>query len=235
MRWGCLLLLLLIAALGLGSAWWVRQHPEFNPYAPLSLGERPGWVAGRKLVRLGRTPALCRTLLAKEGLAVTALPPVGEGECRLADRTVLGSLDTLGTRLRPARAPATCAVDAGLVLWLRHSVQPAAVGFFGEQVVAIQHYGTDNCRRVGGAGGNWSEHATGNAIDVAAFLLASGRRIRVQSGWEGPVDEAAFLRRVRDEACGAFGTVLSPDYNQAHADHFHLDQAAWREWQGFCR
>ena len=51
-------------------------------------------------------------------------------------------------------------------------------------------------------------------------------------GAEG--DEAAFLRRVRDGACGIFGTVLSPDYNEAHRDHLHLDQAA-RGWGGFCR
>ena len=46
--------------------------------------------------------------------------------------------------------------------------------------------------------------------------------------------EARFLRRARDEACTVFGTVLSPDYNAAHADHLHLDQAA-RGFGGVCR
>ena len=32
---------------------------------------------------------------------------------------------------------------------------------------------------------------------------------------------------VRDKACRSFGSVLSPDYNAAHADHLHLDMAPW--------
>jgi len=31
-----------------------------------------------------------------------------------------------------------------------------------------------------------------------------------------------------------FGTVLSPDYNPAHADHLHFDQAS-RGSGGMCR
>jgi hypothetical protein len=30
---------------------------------------------------------------------------------------------------------------------------------------------------------------------------------------------------VRDGACRLFATVLSPDYNAAHRDHLHLDEA----------
>ena len=41
----------------------------------------------------------------------------------------------------------------------------------------------------------------------------------------GDPAERRFLRRVRDGACGLFATVLSPDYNAAHRDHLHLDQA----------
>ena len=52
----------------------------------------------------------------------------------------------------------------------------------GSEVVRIEHLGTVNCRRIGGGDkGNWSEHATGNAIDISAFVLADGRRITVQT------------------------------------------------------
>ena len=78
------------------------------------------------------------------------------------------------------------------------------------------------------------EHATGNAIDIAAFVTEDGRRISILQGWNGDGAEARFLRRVRDEACGVFGTVLSPDYNEAHRDHLHFDQAA-RGFGSFCR
>ena len=66
---------------------------------------------------------------------------------------------------------------------------------------------------------------TGNAIDVAAFVAADGHRIAVLSDWSGNEAEQEFLRAVRDGACTWFGTVLSPDYNVAHADHLHFDQA----------
>ena len=52
--------------------------------------------------------------------------------------------------------------------------------------------------------------------------------------WTGDDAEAAFLRRARNEAREVFGTVLTPDYNAAHADHLHFDQAA-RGFSGVCR
>ncbi|WP_232495471.1 extensin family protein [Novosphingobium kaempferiae] len=56
-------------------------------------------------------------------------------------------------------------------------MQPAPEAMLGERVVRLEHLGTANCRRIGGGEtGNWSEHAIGNAIDIAAFVLADGRR-----------------------------------------------------------
>ena len=59
-------------------------------------------------------------------------------------------------------------------------------------------------------------------------MLADGTRVSVLGDWNGDPARAAFLRDARASACELFGTVLSPDYNAAHADHFHLDQAAGR-------
>ena len=77
----------------------------------------------------------------------------------------------------------------------------------------------------GRAEGPFSEHATADAFDVLGFTLADGRRIGVLRDWKDAGPEAAFLREVRDGACPVFATVLSPDYNAAHADHLHLDMA----------
>ena len=44
--------------------------------------------------------------------------------------------------------------------------------------------------------------------------------------WSGDTPESRFLHEVRDGACDLFATTLSPDYNAAHRDHLHLDQAA---------
>ncbi len=162
-------------------------------------------------------------------MGYTALEPAGEGECRRESRLILDEAD-----LTPGRAVTSCAVAAAYAYWMQHGVQPAAREILGAPVTRIEHLGTYSCRRLyGRETGRWSEHATGNAIDIAAFVLEDGRRISLLADWEGEGDEAAFLRRSRDAACDAFGTVLSPDYNEAHADHFHLDQQE-RMW-GVCR
>jgi hypothetical protein len=48
-----------------------------------------------------------------------------------------------------------------------------------------------------------------------------------------PSAEAAFLRRLHGGACGTFTTVLGPDANAAHRNHFHFDLAA-RKRSAFC-
>ncbi|RYD66694.1 MAG: hypothetical protein EOP58_04920 [Sphingomonadales bacterium] len=72
----------------------------------------------------------------------------------------------------------------------------------------------------------------GNAVDVAAFVLADGRKISVLGDWTGgTAEEREFLRTVHRSACRRFTTVLGPDYNSAHANHFHFDMGG----KSFCR
>ena len=78
--------------------------------------------------------------------------------------------------------------------------------------------------------GLWSEHARANAVDIAGFRLEDGRRISVAADWNDRGDKGRFLRDVRDGACRLFSTVLSPDYNRAHRDHLHLDEAGRGAW-----
>ena len=213
---------LVLLALGLTAKAWLDAHPQHNPWAPLDLRDPPGWATERKLAALRDDPAECRAVLARSGVQFTALDPVNDGTCPRPDRTVLPNYP-----LSPKPPATTCALAAGLELWLRDGVQPAAGELLGAKVVRIQHFGTFSCRRLyGRAEGRWSEHATGNAIDIAAFELAGGRRITVLEDWKSAGPEGAFLHRVRDQGCEVFGTVLSPDYNAAHHDHLHLDQQA---------
>ena len=80
-----------------------------------------------------------------------------------------------------------------------------------------------------------SEHAKANALDVAAVTLKDGRTVSVLNDWrgDGPTGEPGgrFLHALRDGACQLFSTVLTPDYNAAHANHLHIDGAA----RGLCR
>ena len=68
-----------------------------------------------------------------------------------------------------------------------------------------------------------SEHAVGNALDIAAFVLADGRRITVKDGWKGSPEEQGFLRDIQGAACDQFTTVLAPGSNAFHYDHIHVD------------
>ncbi len=226
-RRAMVVLVLLIAAI---AGWqWLQDHPQHNPHAPLDLRDPPGWATARKLTALRDDVTECRAVLERSAVAFTALPATGDGPCARPDRTRLGDYP-----LAPDTPAVTCPVAAALELWRRDSVAPAARDILGSELARIEHLGAFSCRRMyGGADGPWSEHATANAIDIAGFVLEDGRQISVLGDWEGTGDEAAFLRAVRDGACGSFATVLSPDYNAAHADHFHLDQDD--RWAGVCR
>ncbi len=218
---GALAIVLALAAGTLAGREWLEDHPQHNPWAPLDLRHERGWATQGKIDALIGDTAACRTVLTQSEVSFTALEPVGEGACSRPDRM---TLDDAG--LQPQGAQITCPVAIGLSLWVEQDVQRLAREILGSEVTAIEHMGTYNCRRMYGASnGSWSEHATGNAIDIGGFRLADGRRIRLLSDWDGDHPEAQFLRAIRDAACDSFATVLSPDYNTAHADHFHLDQA----------
>lgn len=109
--------------------------------------------------------------------------------------------------------------------WIDNVVQPAALRWFGANVVEVKA-GSFNCRgMVGGSGSRMSEHAYGNALDVFAFVLSNGQTVVIRTHWRSEGAESAFLREVFIRACDHFTTVLGPGYNSFHYDHFHLDLA----------
>ncbi|HZG07525.1 MAG TPA: extensin family protein [Allosphingosinicella sp.] len=239
LRW--LKRLLLLAVLGFAATLfygYARTHPEDMPWTQLDLTRPVGAFTGRKLAALGTEGETCRALLTRAGVRFTALPPRNAGErCGYSDAVRFRSGGALGIGWHPADLGTSCPVAAALALWEWHVVQPAALEHLGSRVVAIDHFGSYSCRRIyGRSEGVWSEHATANAVDVAGFRLADGRRISLIADWNDAAGKGRFLRAVRDGACGVFATVLSPDYNRAHADHLHLDQAnrGAAGWRG-CR
>ena len=108
--------------------------------------------------------------------------------------------------------------------WLADSVQPAAMRWFGARVVEIKQISAYSCRGMNGNSyAHISEHAFGNALDIAGFTLADGRHISVKDGWKGMPEEQGFLRDVQAAACQQFTTVLAPGSNVYHYDHIHVD------------
>ena len=127
--------------------------------------------------------------------------------------------------------PVACPLADRFAGWARYGVDRAARQILGSQLVRIETFGSYSCRNVAGSSRR-SAHASAEAIDVSAFVLADGRRISISDGWRSRTnEEREFLRVVHSSACKRFGTVLGPDYNAAHEDHFHLEAG-----QGtFCR
>ncbi len=119
--------------------------------------------------------------------------------------------------------PVQCKVAKAFGDWARFGVDRAARQILRSPVVRIETMGSYSCRNVAGSQQR-SAHAHAGAIDVSAFVLADGRRIAVKGDWRSG-DPAAreFLRVVHKSACKRFGTVLGPEYNAAHEDHFHLE------------
>ncbi|KRB85508.1 hypothetical protein ASE00_01545 [Sphingomonas sp. Root710] len=225
-----LFILTQLGALALAAYSWFSRHPQDVPWTPLILADTAGRFTNYKIARLRDDFPACRAVLDGGRIDYTVLPAVTAGPaCGYDD----------GVRLPRApyapRAEISCPVAIGLFLWEKQVVEPAAMRHFGQQVTRIDSFGSYACRPIrGGREGRWSEHARANAIDIAGFRLAGGRRIGVATGWTGQGADAAFLHEVRDGACRMFGTVLSPDYNSLHRDHLHLDQAPRGGWS-FCR
>jgi hypothetical protein len=224
--------LVVVLLIGFAGYALLRDRPQDLPWTRLDLGEPVGMFTGRKLAALTRDFGQCRALLDKAGVRYTVLPEVSQGQCGYADGVRFAEGGPRRIDFLPADLGTSCAVAAGLTMWEWNVVQRAARKHFGRQVSAIEHYGSYACRHIVGNGsGGWSEHATADAVDIAGFRLDDATRITVKRDWNGrDPARAAFLREVRDGACGLFATVLSPDYNAAHADHLHLDQAARGEW-----
>jgi len=121
-------------------------------------------------------------------------------------------------------ATLACPIVSALDRWIMDAVQPASLRWFGQPVVELKQISAYSCRGMNGQrGARISEHAFGNALDIAAFILADGRKITVKDGWRGTAEEQAFLHDVQGAACDQFSTVLAPGSNVYHYDHIHVD------------
>jgi hypothetical protein len=216
--------------------------PQDLPWKPLDLNHPVGLATEAKVAdfEIARTAApeesvaqteACMQVLREAGVQVERADDVDDGGfcvVRGAVRITGGAV----TPLAPANVVMQCPLAVRYVLWDRQVLRPAAQEVFGQGVSRVENYGTYSCRRIYSSQNvedRPSEHARANALDVASVRLQDGRTVSVLNDWSGtgPTGEpgARFLRRIRDGACRVFSTVLTPDYNAAHANHLHLDGA----------
>ncbi|WGM41016.1 extensin family protein [Caulobacter sp. NIBR1757] len=214
---------LILAAL-LAVAWVDRTAaPQDLPWKPFSMSQPIGLATKWKLARIAADPARCRQALDDAGLTFTEAPDRSQGFCSTAN-----SLRLADPMLSPRGPTMRCDLALNYAVWRRHVVEPAARKTLGTDLARVEHFGTYACRTIySQEGARPSNHATASALDVAGFRLLDGTDISVLRDYRDPGPKGAFLRQVRAGACRLFGTTLGPDYNAAHANHFHLDMGLW--------
>lgn len=214
---------LVLAAL-LAFAWVDRTAaPQDLPWKPFSMSHPVGLATKWKLDRLGADPARCRQTLDDAGLTFAEAPDRTQGFCSTAN-----SLRLSDPTLSPKGPVMRCDLALRYAVWRRHVVKPAARRTLGADLTRVDHVGTYACRRMYGQQNTQpSNHATASALDVVGFRLKGGGQVSVLRDYRDPGPKGAFLREVKTGSCRLFGTTLTPDYNAAHADHYHLDMGMW--------
>ena len=128
-------------------------------------------------------------------------------------------------QLRPT-ALLRCNMIPSVERWVRNVVEPEARRHYGAPLMELKVAASYACRpRNNQSGAKLSEHGHANALDISAFALADGRTITVKQGWWGEPRDRSFLRAVHAGACREFTTILGPEADAFHRDHFHLDLA----------
>jgi hypothetical protein len=232
-RTALLMLAGLTAAAVLMKPW--RLLPDhWNPDVLLHPDDPMNPVTQMKLSALRDAPEQCLAILAAapehwlDYLPLADYTPVEDCPLRNVVR-----VRNSGVRFN-APFTATCPLTVRWLMFERQQLQPLAMEILGSPVDEVEHFGTFACRNVyNRQNGRRSQHASASAIDVAAFVLKDGTRISVLRDWdnEDSPEHSRFLKGIHRAACGYFGTVLGPDYNQPHENHFHLDTSGF----GLCR
>lgn len=227
MKGKSLLTVFIIAAIAALGYRWLPSH--YNPFIPLTLDDPPGHITHYKLRRL--TPQACGILLAQanqRNLIHTQPVANSGGECPLSD---VVRVRDFGPVSLSSSFLASCPLALSSALFISQQARPLSKRWMGSELTRIDHLGSFACRNIyHRPDARRSEHATAEALDISAFQLASGERISVLKGWEA-AKTRPWLQALLAASCGYYGNGLGPDYNAAHANHFHLGMRG----VGLCR
>nr|WP_226840280.1 MULTISPECIES: extensin family protein [Enterobacter] len=222
-----MLTIFILGAIATAGYRWLPSY--YNPFTPLNLDDPPGRITQYKLRHL--TPEACASLLAQanqKNLIRTQAVADSGGECPLNNVVRVrdfGPVSLNGSFL------ASCPLALSSALFVSQQARPLTKRFTGSELTRIEHLGSFACRNIyHRPDARRSEHATAEALDIAAFRLANGERVTVLNGWKSAKTQP-WLKALLAASCGYYGNGLGPEYNAAHASHFHLGMRGF----GLCR
>ncbi len=231
-RWRAMFIWVIFLTLFGGSAYVVDTYvpPQHLSWKRLDTSRPLGLATKSQLLRLSLGSSERCMNLARDTFGFVSIPAdpksgplsgAGKNVCGFdIARVVYGQDETI---LQPGEANMQCPLSVATYLWTRE-IGIIAKDRYGVGLAKIHHMGTYSCRRQNGNNsGRWSEHAFANAWDVTGFELEDGHLVTVLKHWDTVDRDAAFLRDIREAACKIFRVTLSPDFNTAHRDHFHVD------------
>lgn len=165
----------------------------------------------------------CLKELTAMGATFKDIPRIDDGNGCGIDKPIALSSPLPGIDFKP-EGKMRCEAALALAQWMKESVIPSAAALENGKIVTINQASTYICRlRNNATTGKISEHARGNAIDVASFTFENGKTIGIEPRREDPTLTGAFQRAASASACLYFTTVLDPESDAAHETHFHLD------------
>ena len=226
--WKPSVVILIIAAVLIMISGFVADRTlaeQHLPWRKLNPDVPPGFATKGQLLRLALSPSKTCMDMARDTLSLKSVPSKPHKPNRTCGWNIARSVSgSTSAELVPTNTDMQCPLSIGSYIWMRE-LDDLAQKHLGSDILNIHHFGTYSCRRQNGnSSGEWSEHAFANAWDITAFELSDGRMISIQKDWQG--DNKArkkFLRAARNSACKIFRVTLSPDFNAAHHDHFHVD------------
>lgn len=184
-----------------------------------------GANAVRKTPRIRRSTDACMSDLIAQGVSFSIIPNDQKGQCVVQNQLVLDR--SLFPYTGTGQVKGQCEMISALHKWEKDVVQPAAARYLNSRVVKVREMGTYSCRNIAGSRYR-SQHSYANAIDIGGFYMENGRHIDVEKDWGKRTAEAQFLAAVHRNSCRIFSTVLGPNYNYDHRNHFHLDMGPHR-------
>lgn len=204
-------------------------QPHDNPFVPVPQPEaKPGTAQGQEEEKPvpGDDFATCRTELERLG-AKFSVPemPAADGKCKVPNPVQITAISTPAGEVGfPGGPILNCIFAKRFTAWVSDIAAPVVKAHTGEGLAAIVTGPGYECRtRNGDTTTKISEHAFGNAIDIAAFKLEDKESLPVANVTKTGNVESRWLMALRISACGYFTTVLGPGSNEAHAEHYHFD------------